>query len=78
LEPEGTGTKVTECFHVHWLPPMARFFEDVVIVNRDRAREDAMRATLSRIKGVAEAASLRPSDDAGQERQLSEGLWWRR
>ncbi len=56
FEPEGSGTKVTESFQVHWLPPLARFFEDVLMVNRDRAREDAMRATLERIKTAAETA----------------------
>jgi len=56
FEPDGSGTEVTESFQVHWLPPLARFFEDVLMVNRDRAREDAMRATLERIKRVAEAA----------------------
>jgi uncharacterized protein YndB with AHSA1/START domain len=56
FEPDGSGTNVTESFQVHWLPPMARLFEDILMVNRDRARESAMRATLERIKGVAEAA----------------------
>jgi uncharacterized protein YndB with AHSA1/START domain len=56
FEPEGSGTNVTESFEVHWLPPLARFFEDLLMVNRDRSREDAMRATLERIKGVAEGA----------------------
>ncbi len=60
FEPEGSGTKVTESFQVHWLPPMARFFEDVLMMNRDRDREDAMRATLGRIKEVAEMG-IKPS-----------------
>src|ERR1700722_13108800 len=34
FEPEVSGTKVTESFHVHWLPPMARFFEDFLMVGR--------------------------------------------
>lgn len=55
FEPEGSGTQVTESFQVRWLPPLARFFEDVLMVNRDRVREDAMRATLERIKGAIEA-----------------------
>jgi uncharacterized protein YndB with AHSA1/START domain len=53
---EGTGTKVVESFEVHWLPPMARFFEDVLMVNRDTHREAAMRATLERIKAAAETS----------------------
>ncbi len=42
FEPEGSGTNVIESFQVHRLPPMARFFEDVLTVNRDRVREVAM------------------------------------
>jgi uncharacterized protein YndB with AHSA1/START domain len=61
FESEGSGTKVTESFQVHWLPPMARFFEDLLMVNRDRARQDAMRATLERIKRVAEAMESSPT-----------------
>ncbi|HEX5266851.1 MAG TPA: SRPBCC family protein [Acidimicrobiales bacterium] len=55
LEPDGTGTTVTESFDVRWLPPSARLFEDALMVNRDRQREAAMRATLERIKAAAEA-----------------------
>jgi uncharacterized protein YndB with AHSA1/START domain len=53
--PEGTGTAVTESFEVESLPPLARLFEDFVMVNRDRQREAAMHATLGRIKTAAEA-----------------------
>ena len=60
FEPAGTGTDVTESFEVMWLPPMARLFEDVIMVNRDRQRESAMRATLERIKDAVEAGG--PSD----------------
>lgn len=48
------GTEVTESFEVKWLPPMARLFEDFIMVNRDRQREGAMRATLQRIKDAIE------------------------
>jgi len=58
LEPAGAGTDVIESFHVAWLPSMARLFEDVIIVNRDRQREHAMRATLERIKSAVEAPSM--------------------
>lgn len=54
FDPEGEGTRVTESFDVKWLPPSARFFEDVLMVNRDRQREQAMRMTLERIKAAAE------------------------
>lgn len=54
LVPDGEGTIVTESFEVHWLPPMARAFEDVVMVNRDSDREQAMHVTLERIKAAAE------------------------
>lgn len=56
FEPDGAGTNVVESFEVHWLPPTARFFEDVVMVNRDSRREAAMRATLMGVKAVAEAS----------------------
>jgi uncharacterized protein YndB with AHSA1/START domain len=57
LEPADGGTDLVESFQVLRLPPMARLFEDVIMVNRDHARERAMRATLERIKRTAEAAS---------------------
>ncbi len=50
------GTDVTESFEVIWLPVVARFAEDVMIRDRDARREEAMRATLGRIKSVAEAS----------------------
>lgn len=56
LAPAGNGTDVTESFEVISLPPMARLFEDVVMVNRDSQREEAMRATLRRIKEAVEAS----------------------
>ena len=52
FEPEGAGTKVVESFEVHSLPLLARFFEDVVMVNRDTHREAAMGATLERINAA--------------------------
>ena len=55
FEPAEGGSDVTESFEVLWLPPLARLFEDVIMVNRDRTREDAMRATLERIKHAAES-----------------------
>lgn len=55
--PTSTGTAVTESFDVQFLPPMARFFEDVVMLNRDRGRDAGMRATLERIKAAAEASA---------------------
>ncbi len=55
FEPDGSGTRVTESFEVAWMPASARFFEDVLMVHRDRQREAAMRATLARIKAAAEA-----------------------
>ena len=58
FEPDGAGTRVIESFDVEWFPFSARVFEDVVMVNRDQQREAAMRATLERIKAVAEARSV--------------------
>jgi hypothetical protein len=54
FEPDGAGTTVTESFDVQWFPLSAWFFEDVLMRNRDRQREAAMRTTLERIKAVAE------------------------
>ena len=44
--------KIFECV---WLPFDARFAEDVLMRDRDRRREDAMRTTLERIKAALEA-----------------------
>ena len=54
LGPAGDGTDVIESFEVIWLPFTARLAEDVLMRDRDRRREEAMRATLSRIKDLAE------------------------
>ncbi len=63
FEPADGGTDLTESFDVSWLPLTARLAEDVLMRDRDRRREEAMRTTLSRIKGLAEstrAAADRP------------------
>ena len=39
------------------LPPTAAYAEDVLMRDRDRRREEAMRTTLKRIKDTAEAAA---------------------
>ena len=57
LQPRGDGTEVVESFEVHHLPPTARFVEDVVMRGRDRQREQAMQATLERIRDVAESTA---------------------
>jgi uncharacterized protein YndB with AHSA1/START domain len=57
FEPADGGTDVTESFEVVWLPPMAAYGEDVLMRDRDRRREEAMRTTLNRIKDIAEAAA---------------------
>jgi uncharacterized protein YndB with AHSA1/START domain len=54
FEPEDEGTKITESFEVKWLPPSARIFEDFVMIHRDFHRQQAMTATLQRIKAAAE------------------------
>jgi len=59
-EPADGGTDLTESFDVVWLPPMARFAEDVLMRDRDRRREEAMRATLMRIKDIAEVTDGDP------------------
>jgi len=57
FEPAGRGTDLTESFEVHWLPPLARLAEDVLMRDRDRRRSEAMQATLAQIKTLAEAAA---------------------
>jgi uncharacterized protein YndB with AHSA1/START domain len=54
LEPVSGGTDVVESFEAVRWPLDVRFFEDVVMRNRDRVREAAMRTTLERIKAVSE------------------------
>jgi hypothetical protein len=56
LETADGGTDVTESFQAMSWPLDVRFFEDIVMHNRDRRREHAMRTTLERIRAVAEAA----------------------
>ena len=55
LAPAGGGTDVTESFEAVRWPLDVRFFEDVVMRNRDAEREAAMRTTLQRIKAVVES-----------------------
>jgi hypothetical protein len=57
FEPAGGGTDLIESFEVVWLPPTAEYTEDVLMRDRDRRREEAMRTTLERIKDTAEAAA---------------------
>ena len=45
-----------ESFQVIWLPFNARLAEDLLMRDRDRRREEAMRTTLNRIKDFAEGA----------------------
>jgi len=56
LEPASGGTDLIESFQVIWLPFTVRLAEDVLMRDRDRRREEAMRVTLNRIKGRAEGA----------------------
>lgn len=55
LETTASGTDLTESFEVLWLPLEARIFEDHLMVDRDRRREQSMRTTLERIKSLAES-----------------------
>jgi uncharacterized protein YndB with AHSA1/START domain len=54
IEPSDGGVDLVESFDVHWLPWSARIAEDFLMRDRDRRREQAMRLTLERIKGIAE------------------------
>jgi len=55
IEPQEKGVELVESFQVQWLPLSARLAEDFLMRDRDRRREAAMRATLERLKQVAEA-----------------------
>lgn len=61
LESANGGTDVTESFEAKRWPFDVRLFEDIVMRDRDRKREQAMRTTLERIKAVVEAAATGPS-----------------
>jgi len=55
IEPADGGVDLVESFDVHWLPISARIAEDLLMRDRDRRREEAMRTTLERIKALVEA-----------------------
>ena len=59
LEPNGGGCDLTESFDCRWLPASAVLAEDFLMRDRDRRRQEAMRATLDRIKQAAESAVTR-------------------
>jgi uncharacterized membrane protein len=54
LEPVEGATRVTESYTVRWIPTWARIVD--VPTNRARELREAMRHTLERLKGAAEAA----------------------
>ena len=59
MEPADGGTDLTESFECIWLPLEARIAEDVIMRDRDRRREEAMRTTLAQIKATVEATASR-------------------
>jgi len=59
LEPLDGGTRVTESYHVKWLPLWARIIDGPL--NRRRELRDNMRHTLAQLKTAAES-----SKDAGE------------
>ena len=59
LRPAGDGCELTESFECRWLPPTAVLAEDFLMRDRDRRRDEAMRATLDRIKRAAESRVTR-------------------
>jgi len=50
---------------VFWLPVTARLAEDVLMRDRDRRRQEAMRATLNRIKELAENGAAPATPQGG-------------
>ena len=70
LEPAGDGAGLIASFQVIWLPRTARLAEDVLTRDPDMRRQDAMRATLNRIKDLVEngaAPANRPGGAAAQQ-----------
>lgn len=61
LESSNGGTDVTESFEAVQWPLDVRVFEDIVMRDRDRKREQAMRTTLERIKAAVEANTAHDS-----------------
>lgn len=59
LEPEGSGTRVTESFRQAKLPPAPVRLIGQVLFGADRQRmlEDSVRTTLSRLKATAEGSA---------------------
>ncbi len=55
--PSDRGVELVESFDVGWLPLSARLAEDYLMRDRDRRREEAMRATVGRIKRLAESGA---------------------
>lgn len=62
LEPANGGTDITESFEFVWLPFDARIAEDFLMSDRDRRREQGMRATLGWIKAIADAGEPSGAD----------------
>ena len=59
MEPEGSGTKLTESYEVEKAPPaVVEKVIDLLMRTKDRAAElrDGMRQTLGRIKAAAESS----------------------
>jgi uncharacterized protein YndB with AHSA1/START domain len=57
LDSTNSGTDLSESFEVIWLSFAGRLAEDFLMRDRDRRRQEAMRATVERIKAIAEDTS---------------------
>jgi len=62
FEPIEGGTRVTECYDVHWIPTWARIVD--VPTNRHRELLENMSKTLRQLKAAAEAAASAPSAES--------------
>ena len=64
LEPNAGGTRVTESYHVHWIPTWARIVD--VPTNRHRELLENMSRTLAHLKVAAESLTLQNQTQEGE------------
>jgi hypothetical protein len=65
LDPVADGTRVTESYHVWWIPAWARIID--VPTNRHRELRQAMGHTLRRLKDTAETPARAPDQPGTAE-----------
>jgi Polyketide cyclase / dehydrase and lipid transport len=64
FQPEAGGTRVTESYHVRWIPTWARILD--VPLNRHKELVENMRTTLERLKTAAELPIRQPETNGAR------------